>query len=237
MNKNELFINKANLIHSGEYDYSKVNYVRNHDKVIIICNKHGEFLQTPANHLSGKGCKFCGSESSKLKRSHSKEIFVAKANEVHNGIFDYSKSIYINDGTDLVVTCNYHGDFIQSPNNHLRGKGCPTCGLIKNFKWVGRIPLLYLVKVFDDNEVFLKIGVTAQKLNLRLRERDFPYNYSPIILKKLCAEKAFAIEQNLLAKFNDFRYSPNKKFGGYTECLSINNIEDILTFIKSNLDE
>ncbi len=44
---NEKFIDKANKIHSNRYDYSKVNYVNSSNKVIIICNIHGEFLQSP----------------------------------------------------------------------------------------------------------------------------------------------------------------------------------------------
>lgn len=42
-----------------KYDYSNVDYINNHTKVRIICPKHGEFLQTPNSHLSGKGCPKC----------------------------------------------------------------------------------------------------------------------------------------------------------------------------------
>jgi hypothetical protein len=42
------FIEKSNKIHCNKYDYSKVEYVNNRKHVIIICKKHGEFLQ---NHL------------------------------------------------------------------------------------------------------------------------------------------------------------------------------------------
>ena len=45
------FISKSKLIHGDKYDYSKVEYVNNHSKVSIICPRHGEFWQTPANHL------------------------------------------------------------------------------------------------------------------------------------------------------------------------------------------
>lgn len=53
----EEFITKATRIHGRKYDYSNVNYVRSHDKVIITCPKHGGFYQTPSNHLMGRGCK------------------------------------------------------------------------------------------------------------------------------------------------------------------------------------
>ena len=48
------FIEKAKQIHGDKYDYSKVEYVNNRTKVCIICPEHGEFWQTPDNHLKGK---------------------------------------------------------------------------------------------------------------------------------------------------------------------------------------
>lgn len=56
------FIEKSILVHGDYYDYSKVVYVRNKDKVIIICPKHGEFEQEANSHLQGVGCKKCGIE-------------------------------------------------------------------------------------------------------------------------------------------------------------------------------
>lgn len=58
---NEYFINKSNIIHNYKYDYSKVEYKYTHEKVIIICPIHGEFLQLPLNHLRGHGCSICSS--------------------------------------------------------------------------------------------------------------------------------------------------------------------------------
>ena len=39
----EEFINKANKVHNGKYDYSKVEYVNAKTKICIICPEHGEF--------------------------------------------------------------------------------------------------------------------------------------------------------------------------------------------------
>jgi hypothetical protein len=58
----EDFIKKSKLIHGNKYDYSLVNYKTGKDKVVIICSKHGEFLQTPFAHSSPsmkQGCPFC----------------------------------------------------------------------------------------------------------------------------------------------------------------------------------
>ena len=45
--------------HGDKYDYSKVIYAGNKTKVTIRCHQHGDFKQTPANHLSGQGCPGC----------------------------------------------------------------------------------------------------------------------------------------------------------------------------------
>jgi hypothetical protein len=54
--KKEKFIIKANKVHNNKYDYSKFIYTGVHKNGIIICYKHGEFLQTPGSHYSGKDC-------------------------------------------------------------------------------------------------------------------------------------------------------------------------------------
>jgi|ERR1035437_92019 hypothetical protein len=59
-NTTENFIKKAKKIHNNIYDYTKVNYIQTHKKIVIICKYHGEFLQTPHNHTSLKqGCPIC----------------------------------------------------------------------------------------------------------------------------------------------------------------------------------
>jgi len=53
------FISISNEVHNQKYDYSNVFYKNNHTKVEIICKKHGKFLQSPKDHMSGHGCNLC----------------------------------------------------------------------------------------------------------------------------------------------------------------------------------
>ena len=57
------------------------------------------------------------------------EEFIAKAKAVHGDRYDYSKVKYVNNQTPVEIVCPIHGTFIQRPLNHLRGNGCPQCGL------------------------------------------------------------------------------------------------------------
>ena len=121
------FIEKAKSIHGDKYDYSKVEYVNSHTKVCIICPKHGEFWQLATNHLRGKGCSKCKNESTSKRQVSSKDEFITKARKVHGDKYDYSKVEYINSQTKVCIICPIHGEFWQSPNPHLRGKGCGLC--------------------------------------------------------------------------------------------------------------
>lgn len=47
-------------MHGDKYDYSKINYVKGRNKIVIICPEHGEFITTASSHLySGHGCPKC----------------------------------------------------------------------------------------------------------------------------------------------------------------------------------
>ena len=128
INKQENFIIRSISIHKGLYDYSKVNYIGCRDKVIIICKEHGEFEQTPNNHLYGQGCYRCknNSQKSNLKK------FIEKSIERHGYRYDYSKSEYKNTRTDIIIICKEHGEFIQKPNKHIIGQGCMKCKIQSN---------------------------------------------------------------------------------------------------------
>jgi len=57
---NESFVGAASAIHGVRYDYSKAEYSSSLSKVPIICQKHGEFLQTPNCHINMRnGCPRC----------------------------------------------------------------------------------------------------------------------------------------------------------------------------------
>ena len=82
----EIFINRANKVHKNFYDYSLVRYEGSHNKVSIICPKHGEFNQIANNHLNGDKCPKCHIE----KVSDNTKTFIEKSIKVHGDKYDYS---------------------------------------------------------------------------------------------------------------------------------------------------
>ncbi len=57
-NTEEIII-EFNKMHGDLYDYTKVEYTKSREPVIIVCKKHGEFLQSPNSHLQNHGCQKC----------------------------------------------------------------------------------------------------------------------------------------------------------------------------------
>lgn len=124
-----IFIEKCIKIYGNKYDYSKVKYINNHTKVIIICSKHGEWKQAPSYHILGKGCPKCSFETSSKKRRNTIGNFIKESIQIHDHKYNYSNSIYVNTKTKIEIICPVHGSFKQFPKNHLRGQGCPKCKL------------------------------------------------------------------------------------------------------------
>lgn len=125
--RKEKFLKRARIIHNNKYDYSNVDYVNNYTNIDIICPIHGVFPQTPHNHLSGQGCKVCADKIRSSKRASSTEEFVKKAISKYGNKYDYSKFVYERSFVKGIIICKIHGEFLQNPNNHLRGAECPDC--------------------------------------------------------------------------------------------------------------
>lgn len=68
---------------------------------------------------------------SKDNTKRTTEQFLAEAHLVHQGAYDYSKSIYKNANTKLIIICPVHGEFEQQPASHLKGMGCRKCAAKK----------------------------------------------------------------------------------------------------------
>lgn len=127
----EEFIQEANIKHKNKYLYKKCIYTTTHEYVIITCREHGDFEQRPSNHLTGNGCPRCGRERTTLSQTFTNEQFIGKSNQIHNNLYTYANTKYIDYTTPVLITCREHGDFEQKPREHLTGNGCQECGGVK----------------------------------------------------------------------------------------------------------
>lgn len=121
------FVRRAERIHGKQYDYSKVRYVSAHEKVHILCPRHGAFNQTPNTHLNGAGCPVCGTNRSAAATAFTTKEFIRRSRLIHGDRYDYSSTQYVSAHKKVTVTCPKHGIFEQIASKHLQGHGCKLC--------------------------------------------------------------------------------------------------------------
>lgn len=227
-------IERFKSIHGDKYDYSKFNFMHGDIKCTIICKKHGEFLQITDSHLRGKGCFQCGKESLR----NTKESFIAKAAIVHDNKFDYSKVEYIRNNSNVIIICPLHGEFSQTPHNHVINKtSCPTCQLdrtiytsITKTGWKqlskGRTCTLYLLEFSSEAESFYKIGITSTTIKQRFQQGSYRQYDIKIIdtIQSAESELIWKLEKEFQKKLRPLKYIPVKDFHGKYECFKKENL-------------
>lgn len=235
------FIDRSKNVHGDAYDYSIVNYISAKSKVEIICIKHGIFKQTPNAHVSGQGCPKCGTIKNIKHITDTNMDFIRKSIMVHGGRYDYYKSMYRRSNIKVTITCRDHGDFIQTPNRHLLGSGCPKCASlvisknskdnptgwsITNWNYAAKRSKnfdsfkVYIIKCTGNGESFYKIGRTFRKTSYRTK--DIPYKCH--VIREITfenAKDAFNKESEMKRENRANRYIPKTIFRGMNECFSI----------------
>ena len=127
----EDFIKQAKKIHGDKYDYLKCVFSGMHEKITLNCPIHGEFTMQARVHLNGGGCYKCkGDKMWDTRGRVTTEEFIEKARKVHGDKYDYSKVEYVNNHTKVCIICHEHGEFWQTPNCHLDGRGCSKCSKV-----------------------------------------------------------------------------------------------------------
>lgn len=232
------FLIKSFDVHGTKYDYSNVDYTGNKINVEIICQVHGSFWQTPSTHLSGAGCKMCSidkisSETADRKRESRFNKFLNDANKKHRNKYIYGMD-YINAYTKINIVCQRHGEFKQTPSNHLQGRGCPKCAVeLRKTKYAMKLSVprkddkdicyRYIIKLSNETEEFYKVGISReinQRISRLSRDTKYAYDISIVNLIVDTRETCLRLEKIILNKAISRRtlYSPLIKFSGYTEC-------------------
>ena len=135
-NSQESVIERIRAIHGDNLDTSKLVYVKMKEKVIVICEKHGEQITTPNSLIYAKsGCPKCGDDRTQQAKIRSLESVLEQSKKVHNNFYTYDKvKDYTKTDEEYIITCPTHGDFKQNMAYHLSGRGCTKCGKERNSK-------------------------------------------------------------------------------------------------------
>lgn len=238
----EQIIQDFKRVHGELYNYSLVSYKTMHTKVKIICSQHGQFEQTPNAHIRQKqGCPICGNIKNHLSQMDTTESFIIKARKVHNNRYLYSNTVYGKNAHEkILVTCRIHGDFKCRPNSFLsKGTGCPKCGKISQIRklkaqnnlgwsrtnWIkrlkGKSATLYILRCWNQEEEFFKIGITGNNISRRYRGRKaLPYNYEVVhVIESKDIGYIYDLEHKILKQTTLLKYVPKIPFvGSLLEC-------------------
>jgi len=121
------------------------------------------------------------------------------------------------------------------------GQYCPTCyprvnGIytkeffLNNPQYKQKKATLYVVTGYNETESFVKVGITTRTTALRLMSESV-YQFDILAEYELELFNAFQMEQFILDHFKEFQYVPQNKFGGFTECLTIDTLPSILELL------
>jgi hypothetical protein len=180
------FIEKSRLIHGDKYDYSKVNYVNGKTNVTVICKIHGEFYPRPGNHTNSKsGCPKCSIIKQSQTQTKTTEQFIKDSIKVHGNRYDYSKVNYVRSSINVSIICKTHGDFLQTPNTHLKSEtGCPKCSIIEQHEKQKKTTEEFIkdsIKVHGDRYDYSKVNYidSNTKVNIVCKTHGL-FNTDPV---------------------------------------------------------
>ncbi len=147
----------------GKFYYSNVEYTTNDKKVILTCiDCDNQFEQTPREHLQStkmRGCPNCGVKERGLSKTKNRsKTIIEDIIKVHNNDIRLDLFSYTGMRNKTLFSCNInseHGYWEATPNNIVKGKGCPLCktskGEIKVSKFLKENGIEYIrQKTFND---------------------------------------------------------------------------------------
>ena len=126
--------------------------------------------------------------------------FIENSKKSHGDEYDYSKVNYISARTQVEIICKKHGCFFQLPYNHIIGKGCKKCAIIKTSN-----------KIKLSKEEFIERSIKKHKNK---------YDYSKVNYINL-SKKIIII----CPKHGEFYQLPNNHIKGHG-CLKFGHIKN-----------
>ena len=152
---------------------------------------------------------------------------------------DYSQVNYLNNSVKIDLTCKIHNyKYKQKTESHVKGvQGCPYCmkqtlmyndsNIQTHKEFIKQIEgILYILKLSSEKESFYKVGIVS-KHRFEYRMNQLRKNYSLDIeyTENNNMVDAYNKEQNFLKEFKYYKYTPDIRFKGHTECLSVNPLD------------
>jgi len=152
-------------------------------------------------------------------------IKIYKEGDFINGIKFIKTCGTVNNAQRAIFECPICKNHWESSVGNIQGGNTKSCCSIKRgwsrSQWIklSNVAKLYKIKLFNENESFIKIGITTTSISKRFQ--SIPYRYE--ILKVIEGDSGyiFDLENKIKKLFKKHRYTPLIKFKGETECYKI----------------
>ena len=213
----ESMIERFRSRHGDTYDYSNVDSDSRDEKgrVRIICPIHGEFLQTPMNHIRGKGCPLCFGTHKKNTNDVISEI---KSRYGDKYIIP-NDFVYISNKASFNMICKKHGEWSTTYSRLItKGCGCKKCSctMYDTELFIHKISKIY-GESFNYDE--LEFNGFRNKVTVKCKECGKKLFFSPSVLlngtaKCDCSTKKqskLEIDIDNALKTNGLEYIPQYK--------------------------
>ena len=247
VNKTEFFINQLKEKYSDIItDYSKIEYRGTKEKVEFN-TEFGWCKATPNKLIQGMEFTILSAID---KNEFIKNIIIKERGTKYN--LDYIE--YINNVVPIKIGCKKHGIFEAPTANFINSKsyrGCPKCGReattqhnIENpigwsyssWEKAGKISKyfdsykVYILKCWNDEEEFYKIGRTFLTVERRFRSNKLPYSFkTEVVYISEDAKYICDLEKELKYKNKNSKYLPKIVFEGMYECFK--TVQDLQGYI------
>lgn len=229
----ELFLNKLKKINIKVFSEITVVKFKDCKNNSLFLHKYGE-ISLPYTELYRSKGTFIRSAINKTN------FWIKSLKDIRKDYdnIDYSKVIYKGVKNKVKLRCKKHNyKYEQRTTHHSKGiQGCPKCAkqilryskenFINHKKFFkDKKGLLYVIYLYNEEESFYKVGITSSlRFKYRINQLKKYYKVEIQYTAEDSIEKCFVLEQQFLKEFLFYKYTPNKKFKGYTECLTVNPI-------------
>lgn len=218
----------------------KGSFTKYHAPVKVLCEIHGEFITTANNACVESCCALCNKE---IRRVESVKQFISDAEKIHGDAYDYSNVAdqYVTNRTKVNVLCKRHNEyFLTTRNKHIDSEsGCPICAKDRTNRWTvaalekdldfykSQECSVYLLRLERNGETFHKIGISRDmKVRLSLLQKELPdYLIEVVCENRSNTYDSLVKEKQFHKRLRKFRYTPDIKFGGYTECFVLDDTQ------------
>ena len=136
------------------------------------------------------------------------EQYIQQAEAIHGkGVYDYSKTKYINRNTEVWINCKFHGEFhLASAKDHLQFKrGCPLCNRFNKYNEFYKIKYKAYPYVFSSELFSLSVYknkedviVTCKKHNICfIKSTDYLRDCKNLEICEFCRKETLLRERQI----------------------------------------